>query len=844
MGRVGLLCLVAANLAGAAQWREIHHVGAGYIGPGSASDPPETSPCTAFGYVGSAGFPFRNRSVAVDLGDPPPIVHRIVLIDDYSDNGGDSPVVRKYGLQIYTSDDNRNYTRYRGPLRLHFRSAAPEGGFDAVVLDDLVIRARYIKLHAEIPDESWDLGNHHLNRMVRVFQDVNRVTDMRAFEVARYVAAPSLVGRVRLRLPVSGTHGGTLRLSLTGRGGEPLLKTIEVPIAAAGKRERTIETTLPLADVPPGPATLRAAVLDSDKRTLGCLARDIFVCSSLSTRPAGVAGETLAGRPGQVLYLEFPGNLAGMTTAAEKPAWFGMTASLPEESGHMGLLVRRDRAAALRIPLPVSGWHAVSLGLAGGDCRVRVRLLPDGPERVVRLETWSDKRPGMTLGETLIGCRNLDRASLEIAPVGEAPARLAYIRLLGLSDEEIALARKAAKPGPGVRRVIIHSDGFSGFFSGAYSSPEALRKVIARFAGTPIYSFDWCVGGSSFTYATRVGTVFGSHAKKMWRQGDKQAAEILKRLIEQGHDPLRIVVEEAHRQGIPINATLRMNADYGGDVAKTFNGEFYWKHLDQRIVNRNGSRAYNLSYAYPEVRDFRLAIIREVASNYDVDGIHLNFLRHPPFFGYDPPLVAAFRKAYGTEPKKDDPRWHRLRADIMTAYIRRIRRTLDEIGQHRGRRIALSATMNCHRPLVEGLDVQRWVRDGLVDLISPGVHGLGGTYFPVRPFAAMTKGTSCKLFPMLECTIRGHDPTPASERGEVHYESEHMTLNRFRRRFLEVYREGAQGVYPFNGGDPELVRTLSHVDALLAWERFAEPLVNWFAPLSLPASAPGPTNRK
>jgi hypothetical protein len=251
-----------------------------------------------------------------------------------------------------------------------------------------------------------------------------------------------------------------------------------------------------------------------------------------------------------------------------------------------------------------------------------------------------------------------------------------------------------------------------------------------------------------------------------------------------------------------------------------------------RIVDRAGKPRSNLSYAYPEVRAFRLSIIRE-AAGYGVDGIHLNFLRHPPFFGYDPPLVAAFRKKYGAEPEKGDERWYRLRADIMTGFVRQIRKALDEIGAQTGRRLSLSASMEYRNYVHQGLDVERWVQEGLVDLISPGVHGLGGTYFPVKAFAEMTRGTPCKLFPMLECVIRGHDPTPESERGEVHYESDHMTLNRFRRRFLEVYREGARGIYPFNCGSPKLIRVVSHIDGLYAWERFEKPLVNWFDPIRL-----------
>lgn len=92
----------------------------------------------------------------------------------------------------------------------------------------------------------------------------------------------------------------------------------------------------------------------------------------------------------------------------------------------------------------------------------------------------------------------------------------------------------------------------------------------------------------------------------------------------------------------------------------------------------------------------------------------------------------------------------------------------------------------------------------------------------------MKRGTACKLLARLEHTVQGHDPTPESERGEVTFKSEYMTLNRYRARALEVYEEGADGIYLFNAGIVALIDPLSDVNGLKAWRAFEAPWVGWF----------------
>ena len=698
--QAGLIVLaVAASGASPAQrFREIKHAGAGLIGPGptyGTYGAPETTPCTAFAYAGSADFPYRNRSIAVDLGHPPPTVHRIVLVDDYSDNGGDSPTIRAHGLQIYTSNDNRTYSRYTGDCRLQIRSGEPEGSFDAVELNGLTVRARYIKLHAELPDDKWDFANHDLRQMVRVFQDPNRVLAIRELSVDRYVAQ-TLPLALRVDLPKAGLRDAEIHVGAQSCGSSKETLLARLSLQGDGARARVVAKSIPLGAIATGPADVRVTVVDGAGSTLAEALARTFVCASVVRDPGDHAA--LPSRPARVVLLTDLGKSIAPPARGEhgKPngKWQAKTARRPGSAATVPLIVAGPGTPALRIPLPVSGWHAVTVGLVGGDTRVRASLLPHGKARLCQLEAWGERRPGTVLGEAFVGCRPLRDSTLKLAPAKGAPARVAFVRLLGLAEREVAMVQAAAKP-TAARRVIIHSDGFSGFFSGGYGTREKLQRVIDRFAGSRLYSYDWCVGPSStFTYDTRIGTIFGSNVEKFWRRGDKRAAEAVWRLIAEGNDPLRVVVERARERGVRINATLRMNANYGGEPAKVFNGDFYWQHQECRILDRKGEPHRHLSYAYPAVRGFRLSIIRE-AAGYGVDGIHLNFLRNPPFFGFDPPLVEAFQERYGVDAREHptDERWYRLRADVMTGFIRQVRAALDEVGKSTGKRLALSATM-------------------------------------------------------------------------------------------------------------------------------------------------------
>ena len=133
------------------------------------------------------------------------------------------------------------------------------------------------------------------------------------------------------------------------------------------------------------------------------------------------------------------------------------------------------------------------------------------------------------------------------------------------------------------------------------------------------------------------------------------------------------------------------------------------------------------NYAEEGVRQYYLRNLREVSEMYEFDGIELDFARGFVF----PPGQA----------------W-RLRQH-MTEFLRQLRLMLLEVGARRGKPFLLAARvpenlMGCH---FDGLDVETWAREKLVDIF---VLGCRSFEVDLDAFGRITAGRNIKLYPALD----------------------------------------------------------------------------------------------
>ena len=168
------------------------------------------------------------------------------------------------------------------------------------------------------------------------------------------------------------------------------------------------------------------------------------------------------------------------------------------------------------------------------------------------------------------------------------------------------------------------------------------------------------------------------------------------------------------------------------------------------------------------MRDYKLALLDELLTNYDLDGLFLDWIRTGDIrdnpqtdakgvadSGYEAPNIAAFKSKYGADPHdvaNDDDRWVRLRAEPQTLFMRSVRELVNK--QPKQVPIAVMVGHPWHyrglQDPIDGnlrgllLDVTTWANEGLMDAAVPaGYYRAGGN--ATKAFEALRQETNGKV---------------------------------------------------------------------------------------------------
>lgn len=197
-----------------------------------------------------------------------------------------------------------------------------------------------------------------------------------------------------------------------------------------------------------------------------------------------------------------------------------------------------------------------------------------------------------------------------------------------------------------------------------------------------------------------------------------------------GYDPLQFAIEECHKRGLEFHAWLvcipignkRQVGLLGKDcvvkkqpkLCKQFNGSWY------------------LDPGNPGTAEYLSQIAKEIVSRYDVDGIHLDYIRYPEQ-GEKFPDKDTYRK-YGK--KQDLKQWRR---DNITHIVQRIytevkrlkpwvKVSSSPIGKFNDTRRYSSFGWNAYETVYQ--DAQKWLNEGIQDALFPMMYFQGNHFYP------------------------------------------------------------------------------------------------------------------
>ncbi|WP_339460754.1 glycoside hydrolase family 10 protein [Nodularia spumigena] len=254
--------------------------------------------------------------------------------------------------------------------------------------------------------------------------------------------------------------------------------------------------------------------------------------------------------------------------------------------------------------------------------------------------------------------------------------------------------------------------------SGVLFLPWGINRAVNQLSAlnfNTIYPVVW----------NRGNTFYKSSIAKIVTGSD---ADPIVNLMHGGQDVLKKIIQLAKPQGLsvipwfeygfmtPPNSQLAQR--YPGWLTMGQEGIKSSTEVPLEEVNDNSAHQQAwLNPLHPGVREFILALIVEVVSYYDVDGIQLDdHFGMPVKFGYDAFTVDLYRQEHqGQSPPSDpfNPSWMRWRANKITDFMAEIYQSVKAIKPDAI--ISLSPNSQSFSYKYYLQDWETWVRKGLVD---------------------------------------------------------------------------------------------------------------------------------
>ena len=197
-----------------------------------------------------------------------------------------------------------------------------------------------------------------------------------------------------------------------------------------------------------------------------------------------------------------------------------------------------------------------------------------------------------------------------------------------------------------------------------------------------------------------------------------------------GYDPLAFAIDEAHRRGMQLHAWI-VAMPVGNDEQVAAQGDLSLPSR-MRALCTHYKEAWYMEPGNPAVAPYLAGLVAEVVSNYDVDGIHLDYIRYPDFTeGYPD---AALHRKHGRG--RSLASWRR---DNITAVVGAVYAAVKELKPWvRVSAAPLGKYDNLTRYSSYGWDAynavyqeaQEWLRDGVMDALFPMMYYKGNHFYP------------------------------------------------------------------------------------------------------------------
>lgn len=341
--------------------------------------------------------------------------------------------------------------------------------------------------------------------------------------------------------------------------------------------------------------------------------------------------------------------------------------------------------------------------------------------------------------------------------------------------------------------VVLNEDGgcyldFVGrTHPGARVTPEMVAEYCDPFLVGPVTHYFVNPGGMSLSYdssamewCVRTHDLIGNCALN--GKEHLRNVEMLRQMNEDGVDPYAAMMARARAKGVSPWLSMRMNDIHHINEPDNCALARFWKnHPEYRIdpaapIGTNNTcygRNLGFDYAHAAVRERHLNGLKEMLSRYDIDGVELDWMRHPYYF------------RVGHE--RED-------AHFLTEFMREAKELVTAESARKGRALQVAVRIPS-RPVVAkslGIDFDDWAKEGLLDVLIPSDDYLTADYgFSVKDWRPLLAGSPKPIRILPGCDVGIAPECSWSHRRFYTFPEQAGWIERH-------LADGADGLYYFN----------------------------------------------
>ncbi|MBI5084993.1 MAG: family 10 glycosylhydrolase [Acidobacteria bacterium] len=210
--------------------------------------------------------------------------------------------------------------------------------------------------------------------------------------------------------------------------------------------------------------------------------------------------------------------------------------------------------------------------------------------------------------------------------------------------------------------------------------------------------------------------------------------------VPAGFDPLEYLIQKAHARGIEVHAWYVVYPLWRTGSPPQNPQHLYHLHGppaagDERWLNVSsaGVETLGLDPGHPGVLPYLIDVFLEPVKRYDVDGIHLDYVRYPEDadYGYNRASIERYSRQNNKVgvPSRADGAWNQWRRDQVTALVRQLYLRVQQLRP--GVKVSAATITWGNGPLTDAeyrgkdaygyvfQDWRGWLEEGILDLSVP-----------------------------------------------------------------------------------------------------------------------------